>query len=435
MKSLFRVFAIIACLLMAAVPLSAQAVTAEIEPDIHVVVPDGWMVMSAELYDTSFGEIPNFDGAIITDNEITVLILTPAQITALLDGAELPEDPEDLQTEVYVRIYDTPTEIHTIEAREIGALDVQTWWYTLNEGRLIGEGELYVLTADGETATSFFVDVYGPKGSLEESREEIDLILDSIANPPDVEAPASAASGGSAGGACTVETATERTATVRVGPGEHRTAITFLKANQPYTVEGRFEGDDADVWYKLVKDEVDPGSSAAELWTSADGVNAIGDCANVGEAAAPPLRPIVGARPTTVPGDTNNGGGEDPGTTVTGGVTPASGTWVFTYNSVVTASCAGGGYGEFPFSELGAEPTETVNIVAEPDGSALTIEGYYYPRINETLFLGDDTLGDYNVQYYLFPESTTRLYLEIRLNLVLDGWSCSATVSGNGSRR
>ena len=58
---------------MAVVPLSAQSVTAEIEPDIHVVVPDGWMVMSAALYDTSFSEIPNFDGAIITDNEITIL--------------------------------------------------------------------------------------------------------------------------------------------------------------------------------------------------------------------------------------------------------------------------------------------------------------------------------------------------------------------------
>ena len=434
MKSLFRVFAIIACLLMAVVPLAAQSGTAEIEPDIHVVVPDGWMVMSAELYDTSFGEIPNFDGAIITDNEITVLILTPAQITALLDAAERPVDPLVLLTEVYNLIYDFEIEADEIEAGEIAseefhALGLLLWSYTDGEGDDAGEGEVYVLTASGDTATSFFVDVYGPEGSLEESREEIDLILDSIANPPEVAGPPVT------GETCTVETATERSATVRVGPGEHRTAITFLKANQPYTVEGRFEVAAADVWYKLVKDEVDPGSSAAELWTSADDVNAIGDCANVGEAAAPPLRPIVGARPTTVPGDTNNGGGEDPGTTVTGGVTPASGTWFFSYNSVVTASCAGGGYGEFPFSELGAEPTETVNIVAEPDGSALTIEGYYYPRINETLFLGDDTLGDYNVQYYLFPESTTRLYLEIRLNLVLDGWSCSATVSGNASRR
>jgi hypothetical protein len=430
MKSLFRTFVILTCLLLAAVPLAAQGVTAEIEPDIHVVVPNSWMVMSAELYDTSFNDIPNFDGAIITDNNVTVLILTPSQIEDLLDGDELPETAGELLADVYTRIYDTPVELDTIEAKEIGALDVQVWSYSFGAGDGAGDGEVYVLTADDETATTFFVDVYGPEGSLEESREEIDLILDSIANPPENAGPPVT------GQACTVETDTERSATVRVGPGEHRTALTFLKANQPYTVAGRFVEDDATVWYKLVKDEVDPGSSAAELWTSANGVEAIGDCLQVGEAAAPPLRPIVGVRPTTVPGDTNNsGGGEDPGTTVTGGVTPASGNWLFTYNSVVTASCAGGGYGEFPFSDFGVDSSETLNLVAEPDGSGLTIEGYYYPRINETLFLGDDTLADYNVQVYLFPESTTRLYLEIRFNLVIDGFSCSATVSGNGSRR
>lgn len=428
MKSLFRNLLMIACLLAVVVPLAAQSATAEIEPDIHVVVPDGWMVMSAELYDTSFGEIPNFDGAIITDNEITVLILTPAQITALLDGAELPEDPEDLQTEVYVRIYDTPTEIHTIEAREIGALDVQAWSYTLNEGRLTGEGEIYVLTADDQTETSFFVDVYGPEGSLEESREEIDLILDSIANPPEVTGPPVT------GDPCTVETATERSATVRVGPGEHRTALTFLKANQPYTVEGRFVDDNGDAWYKLVKDEVDPGSSAAELWTSSNDVNAIGDCANVGEAAAPPLRPIVGARPTAVPGDTNSGG-EDPGTTVTGGVTPASGTWVINYAERGTISCAGGGFGDFPIAELDIPASETIEIFAVADGSALFVDAFAYPRINETAFLGDYNFGDSNGQVYMFPQSADSMSLELRANIVVDGVSCSATVYGSANRR
>lgn len=431
MKSLFRSLVIIACLLMAVVPLSAQSVTAEIEEDIHIVVPDGWMVLPAELYDEYFAEVANLRAAVITDESLTILILTPSQIEDLLDSDELSDDPADLLVDVYNRIYDFEIEADELESEEIGALEAQVWYYVYGEGdeEDEGEGEAYLLTADGETASSFFVDVYGPEGSLEESREEIDLILDSIANPPEVAGPPVT------GDPCTVETGTERSATVRVGPGEHRTALTFLKAGQPYTVEGRFVDDNGDAWYRLVKDEVDPGSSAAELWTSSNDVNAIGDCANVGEAAAPPLRPIVGARPTAVPGDTNNGGGEDPGTTVTGGVTPASGTWVFTYNSTVTASCAGGGYGEFPFSELGADPSETLDLVAEPDGSAIIIDGWVYPRINETLFLGDDTLADYNVQAYLFPESTTRMYVEIRFNLVIDGWSCSATVSGNSSRR
>jgi hypothetical protein len=444
MKSLFRTFVMLTCLLAAVVPLAAQEETQLLalnEAGTYTVeAPARAEIFPVSEFEDLFGDLNGLEGIVITLDEAVILVVTPEEVATLI---ELP-DGEAVDSAEYVDaifavlngIYDSvvPEEETTVINRTVGGFLSPTIRYMGTARDTLYEAENALMIPDPSLNEAFFLDMAAPVGKLLPLRAEIDAMFATLAR---VEAPVGAAAGGAAsGGSCTVETATERTATVRVGPGEHRTALTFLKTGQAYTVEGRFEAEDGGIWYRLVKDEVDPGSSAAELWTAAEGLTETGSCATVGEAAAPPLRPIVGARPTTVPGDTNNGGGgEDPGTTVTGGVTPSSGSWLFTYNSVVTASCAGGGYGEFPFSELGAEPSETLDLVAEPDGSALTIEGYYYPRINETLFLGDDSLGDYNVQAYLFPESTTRMYVEIRLNLVIDGWSCSATVSGNGTRR
>ncbi len=445
MKSLFRAFAITACLLMAVVPLAAQGETQLLvlnEAGTYTVdAPSRAEVFPVSEFEDLFGDLHGHEGIVITLDQTIILVIAPEEVATLV---ELPQG-ENVDSAEYTAalfdvlngIYDSvvPEDETTVINRTVGGFFSPTIRYMGMARDTLYEAENALMFPDPDLNEAFFLDMFAPVGKLLPVRAEIDAMFASLQR---VEAPATApsggASGGTSGGSCTVETATERTATVRVGPGEHRTALSFLKTGQAYTVEGRFVAEDGSIWYRLVKDEVDPGSSAAELWTAAAGLTETGACDTVGEAAAPPLRPIVGARPTTVPGDTNNGG-EDPDTTVTGGVTPASGTWVFTYNSVVTASCAGGGYGEFPFSDLGAEPTETLDLVAEPDGSAIVIDGWIYPRINETLFLGDDSLGDYNVQAYLFPESTTRMHVEVRLNLVIDGFSCSATVSGNGSRR
>ena len=442
MKPLFRSLVMTACLLMVILPSAAQDETQLLalnEAGTYTVeAPSRAEIYPVSEFEDLFGDLNGLEGVVITLDQVVILVITPEEVATL---AELPQGENidsaeyiDTIFEVLNGIYDSvvPEDRTTVIDRSVGGFFSPTIRYLGTARDTLYEAENALMIPDTSVNEAFFIDMSAPVGKLLPFRPEIDAMFASLKR---VEAAAGSASGGAAGGTCTVATETERSATVRVGPGEHRTALTFLKTGQTYTVEGRFVADDSSVWYKLVKDEVDPGSSAAELWTAAAGLTETGACDTVGEASAPPLRPIIEARPTAVPGDTSNSGGEDPGTAVTGGITPASGSWFFTYNSTVTASCAGGGQGEFPFSDLGAEPTETVDIAAEPDGSALTIEGYYYPRINETLFLGDDNLGDYNVQYYLFPESATRIYLEVRFNLIIDGLSCSATVSGNGSRQ
>ena len=97
--------------------------------------------------------------------------------------------------------------------------------------------------------------------------------------------------------ACTVTAAAANSATVRVGPGENRTAITFLPADTAFTVLGVGEAADGSLWWKLDKAEVAPQSAAAELWVAQDDVTGSGDCAAVGAADAPPIIPITVQQP------------------------------------------------------------------------------------------------------------------------------------------
>jgi len=96
---------------------------------------------------------------------------------------------------------------------------------------------------------------------------------------------------------CTVSAAEAGTATVRVGPGENRTAITYLPAGTAFSVLGAGEASDGSQWWKLDKAEVAPQSAAAELWVAQDDVSASGDCAAVGAADAPPIIPITAPQP------------------------------------------------------------------------------------------------------------------------------------------
>lgn len=92
---------------------------------------------------------------------------------------------------------------------------------------------------------------------------------------------------------CFVSTETARTATVRVGPGTNRTALFFLATDKSYTVAGVNVLEGESVWFKLVKEEIDPDSGALEMWIAAADVEQTGDCENVGATAAPPIIPIL----------------------------------------------------------------------------------------------------------------------------------------------
>ncbi len=109
---------------------------------------------------------------------------------------------------------------------------------------------------------------------------------------------ASAVTTSASGEPCMISAAEAGTATVRVGPGENRTAITFLPADTLFSVLGVGEASDGSQWWKLDKAEVAPQSAAAELWVAQDEVSASGDCAAVGAAEAPPIIPITAPQPS-----------------------------------------------------------------------------------------------------------------------------------------
>lgn len=92
---------------------------------------------------------------------------------------------------------------------------------------------------------------------------------------------------------CFVSTDTARSVTVRVGPGENRTAILFLRVGEEFAVVGATTLEDGSIWFKLDKEQVDPGTSAAEFWIAADDADQSGDCEAVAAAIAPPLIPIL----------------------------------------------------------------------------------------------------------------------------------------------
>lgn len=423
MKSLLRTVLIAVLLLVFAFPAAAQD-PVNLDDTTTVVVPEGWEIMPAADFDAAFADVEGLTAHVVTDGTVAVLILTPSQLEALFTAAgESVGDPPVVLVNAYSILHDSAFDVGTIAKATIAGFEAQIWGYTLGAGDDAGEGKAHILTVNAETNALLFINVYGPTGSLDPVSAQIDALVNSLAV---VEAPVEAAP---AGEPCIVNTDKARTATVRVGPGENRTAITFLKPNQDYTVEGRLVDASSAVWYRLVKTEVDPGTSAAELWTAAEGLNAVGGCDTVGEAVAPPLRPIIQARPTSVPGSST--------TTTTdpaeGLIIPESGTWLFLYNSNALVSCQGTNTIEVPISELDWPPSEVVTIESSPDGSFLYVGDFLHVRINDTAYLGDYNVDGSNIQAYLFPQSSTRLSGEFRENFVWDGWSCSGTIRVSGS--
>lgn len=90
---------------------------------------------------------------------------------------------------------------------------------------------------------------------------------------------------------CQVQT-DQRNINIRVGPGYNRGIYDFLPPNQPYNVIGENQASDGSNWWQIEY----PG--AAQAWVDQQDVTATGDCANIGEAAAPP---IIFAQPTAAP--------------------------------------------------------------------------------------------------------------------------------------
>lgn len=190
------------------------------------------------------------------------------------------------------------------------------------------------------------------------------------------------------GAACTVSTSAKNSVAVRVGPGENRTSVTFLPANQEFEVLGQAIDNGGSVWFKLDPAEAAAGRAINEAWVAADDLDQTGDCDSVNEAAAPPIIPITSARPNPP------GGGEDSGGSQNSepGAVPQAGRWTMVLNPTSNASCTNVGNVAFSTSEIFKNNTFTFQV--QVSNSTITMDGDTFYAVGGGTYTGKWNLGD-----------------------------------------
>ncbi|HEX2621386.1 MAG TPA: hypothetical protein VHL11_14605, partial [Phototrophicaceae bacterium] len=230
---------------------------------------------------------------------------------------------------------------------------------------------------------------------------------------------------------CFVSAEEAKTARLRVGPGENRSAIAFLPPNKDFTVTGRFVvEDDESVWFKLDKTEVDPNSSAAELWVAEKEVTEQGSCDSVGDASAPPIVPIIPGN-----GGGNTGSGDSSGTSEPGTL-PQSGTWTLTLDATTYASCTGSETVSFPTTDfIVGGLTRSVSVSVTNGGSTIIFDGDALAMTAPGNYVGSfDMGGGDNFQTYLTINSATSMSGRLVGNTIISGVGCSFTIYFGVSR-
>ncbi len=222
----------------------------------------------------------------------------------------------------------------------------------------------------------------------------------------------------SSGPACTVSTSHSNSVHVRVGPGSNRTSFIFLPVDQDFDVLGKATDKSGNLWYKLDKDVVAPGKSAAEAWVAAKDVITSGDCDSVVDVNAPPVIPIAVAPPPST--------GGSGGSNVSGGTQPNAGNWTINYAVFSPGSCQGGGTVNL---QLGFPP-ESATISG--GGSSIIFDGDRYNAIQPGVYQGLFSAPDgSSVLTTLRAASPTSMSIEFILNFNADdGTPCSVTING-----
>jgi hypothetical protein len=98
--------------------------------------------------------------------------------------------------------------------------------------------------------------------------------------------------------ACTIRTEDANTVRVRVGPGENRTSIAFLPADQDFEVLGTATDRAGNPWWKVDRELAAPGKAANETWVAEGDVEESGDCEAVIDVNAPPIIPASNNPPS-----------------------------------------------------------------------------------------------------------------------------------------
>lgn len=227
---------------------------------------------------------------------------------------------------------------------------------------------------------------------------------------------------------------------LRVGPGANRATFGYLQNSGTFSATAQSEADG--VWYRLDKREAAPNASAAEIWVSADDVDAEAACDDLEmvEASAPITRTTGsgggstsgnsgGSTGSSGGSNTNNGGGNNnPPPAGSGNPIPASGTWTLSLSSTTNASCEGTENVAFPTTDLFSQLSFTGGLSASRDGTTLIIDGDAFVLQGETTYVGSFSIPEGNMQMYLVIQSSSLITGQAVYNFNIDGRPCSATI-------
>lgn len=244
-----------------------------------VSVPQDWRV-----------ETLDFGVTATANDELLLLLLTPAQVAALV---EIPADAN--AAHLVTPLGEALGHFYTPESR-MRIIDVGDRFAAGRVYQFEGERTGIVLVVPLTEGGFGAVDALSLIGSIDESLEQVKAIAGSFAVGDGTTTVTPTAEAAVSVEPCFISA--EGGAALRVGPGLNRTIVAFLQSGQSSAAIGRFVGGDGSIWYQLDKAEVLPTSAANELWVSGAEVQTAGDCEAVADAAAPP---IVLPRSTQLP--------------------------------------------------------------------------------------------------------------------------------------
>lgn len=401
------IFLIVGMLILGiALPIQAQGRNVRLGDGYGITVPDGFDIqLDKEGYFVMEGDAAQ------------VFVFTPWQLQSVVPHTQTTSAEYIIQHFAEATETDLTSDVTPLDVadRRGGSAD----W---SDGRIIAvqTSDLFfgILWSAGDVSASDWETLVGSFNGRFKLGEPSDL----TGKVGDDAQQGGAAGGAASSEACTVSTATRDTARLRVGPGENRGAIAFLPPNVDVAVTGRFETDGGDVWYQLDKEQAMPGTSANELWVSADEVDAAGGCDTVGSADAPPVIPGVVAPPPA----TGGSGGE----VVVGGAVPLGGSWTVHWNATSNASCQGTGNISFPTSELTSDLVYSIYLTVRGDGSSFSDGSDTYTRTGPNSYFGTFTFdfGE-NAQLYINVVNNRTMNGSATGNFTVDGVPCSYTTA------
>lgn len=397
MKRLFWIVIVI-LLLIAVVPVIAQ--DAETALPQRVRLPGSYQIYVPESWTHQRDEDTGGTYLLDKKEDFTVFILMPDQVAELVEITD-ETTAKSLMVDINTTLYDFTIPDSSILESKIGDYNSAIIWYPMEGGDY--EGYSYIIQFD---AGSFaFVDAYGPTDSMEALGA---ILVDTLATFGPIPT--------GTGETCYVNTDQERTANLRVGPGENRTSIAFLPVGEDFEVMGRFVADDDSVWYQLDKEQAAPRSSAAEIWVAQTLVNETGDCEGIGETTAPPLIPIVSGNPPSG----GSGGGNAPPPNV------GSGGWLAVLSDEADTSCAG--TPNFHVRTTEVFSTQSFGVSISISGNTLYFDGIAFPRQSSGAYYGSIPLANGNAQLTLRVVSANQITGQMIGNAVFDGQGCSVTM-------